>query len=252
MKRQDKHFFYIKKLYPDAISVVKPITVGKVHDVYIAECKNNKYICRFSDKITAEHNLYISKILQKYDIPVPKVSIYDCDDCWCESYPFVEGKTLHERLLEGLSDEKLDVVYNQIWNLSCKISNIPYNKKFDAPVPFISKCSRKAISLINLSQKKLCHADLHAKNVILDESDNVRALIDLDSIAPEYLSVAYFTIMKDAVSYGYDINKLKLFYETLNIKKLRKQIKIFNFVTRIYRIAFSDRIRKQLLKIRVK
>ena len=37
MKKQDKHFLTIKQIYPDVISVTQPITVGKIHDIYIAE-----------------------------------------------------------------------------------------------------------------------------------------------------------------------------------------------------------------------
>ena len=78
MKKQDKHFLTIKQIYPDVISVTQPITVGKIHEIYIAETNRQKYVCRFSNEIVAKHNLEASQILTSFNIPVPKVSIYDC------------------------------------------------------------------------------------------------------------------------------------------------------------------------------
>lgn len=252
MKKQDKHFIYIKQLYPLATSVVKPITVGLMHDIYITESQNQKFVCRFSDKIVAQHNLEISKLLNQYGIPAPKVSIHNCGDCWCETYPFIPGKTLHERILEGLSDEKLDAVYHQMFDISYKISEIPYKNIKPIPMPFVSKFLRKSISCLNLSQKKLCHTDLHAKNIILDEQDNVRAILDLDAFYTESMTVAYFVMLKDSQTYGYDLNRLNEILNKLNIRNIGTHINIINTATKMYHFMFPECLRKQLLKIRVK
>jgi hypothetical protein len=252
MNKKDKYFLSIKQIYPQTISVVKPITAGLVHDVYIAECQDNKYICRFSNEIVAKHNLQVSQILTSYNIPVPKVSIYNCGEHYCETYPFIPGKTLHERILEGLSDEKLDNVYRQIFDISYKISEIPYENIKPIPVPFVSKILRRSISCLNLSQKKLCHTDLHAKNIVLDEQDDVSAILDLDAFSMEPMAVAYFIMLKDSQTYGYDLNRLNETLNKLNIRNIGTQINIINAATQMYHFVFPECLRKQLLKIRVR
>jgi len=248
MKKQDEHFLNIKKIYPGVTSVTKPIVSGLIHNVYIVDCANGKYICRFSKKDVAEHNLQISNLLQTHNIAAPRVSIYNCGKTYCETYPFIPGKTLYERLLEGLSDDKKDNVYRQLFDISYKIENIPYADIRATPIPLFSKCLRKVISVLNPSKKKLCHTDLHAKNVILDEKDNVRAILDLDSILPERISVARFIIMKDAKRYGYDTTRFSNMSKNINIH-------CFNLLastTNIFGNIFSECLRKQMLKIRVK
>ena len=252
MRTQDKHFLTIKQIYPDVISVVKPLTLGLVHDVYIAECENSKHVCRFSKEIVAKHNLQISNILKEYNINAPRITIHDCGEYYCETYPFIPGKTMHERLLEGLTGDKLDNVYKQIFDISYKMENIPYNNISKTPIPFVSKCIRSIISVLNPSKQKLCHSDLHAKNIILDENDNVSAILDLDAISLEQISVAHFIIMKDAQTYGYDVNKFNGLSKEINVNHLLFQIKLLSTVAKIYKRVLSESARKQLLKIRVK
>ena len=252
MKKQDKHFLTIKQIYPDVISVTQPITVGKIHDIYIAETNRQKYVCRFSNEIIAKHNLEASQILTSFNIPVPKVSIYDYGEYYCETYQFIPGKTLHERILEGLSDEKLDNVYRQIFDISYKIAEIPCENIKPIPMPFVSKVLRQTIATFAPSQKKLCHTDLHAKNILLDKQDNVRAILDLDAFSMEPMTVAYFIMLKDSQTYGYDLNRLNETLNKLNIRNIGTQIKIINTATQMYHFVFPECLRKQLLKIRVR
>jgi hypothetical protein len=252
MKKQDKHFLSIKQIHPDTINVVQPLTMGLVHDVYIAESENDKHICRFSQKTVAEHNLQASKLLASYNIPVPNVSIYNCGDYYCETYPFIPGKTLHERILEGLPNEQLDKVYEQLFELSYKMSEIPYDSINNTSLPVVSKILRQMIDVLNPAAHTLCHTDLHAKNVILDDQDNVRAIIDLDAITYESTFVSYFIMMRDAKMHGYDISRLSHIFKKNNMRHINAQIKAINFVTRAYHTLFPDCIRKQILKIRCK
>lgn len=252
MNRQDEHFLKIKQIYPDVSAVYKPITPGCVRDVYIVENKTKKFVCRFSDSVTATHNLKISISLTAHGIPAPKVKVFAFDGAWCETYPFIEGKTLHERLLEGIKNDQLDNIYRQLLNISYKISEIPYDKTFDVPLPFPSKILRKIFAKLNPSSPKLIHGDLHAKNVVLDEKDNVRAILDLDAIYPESLSVANMIIMKDAQTYGYDIQKFTKFDTYCDVNKIAKQLKTFSIAAKVYQTLFPNFVRKQILNIRAK
>jgi hypothetical protein len=252
MKIQDKQFLQIKKLYPNATFVFRPFTPTTIHDVYIVENSGNKYICRFSNKNIAQHNLKVSKTLIAHDIPVPKVSVYNFGDCWCENYPLICGKTLHERLIEGLSGEKLDNIYQQLFEILYKISLVPYDDIPPISISVVSKSIRKTFDIFNPAPTKLCHSDLHSKNIILNEQDNVRALIDLDAVFPGNLSFAQFKIINNAKTYGYDICKFENICKDININKIEKQIKNFKIMSDLYKIVLPEFMRKQLLKIRLK
>lgn len=252
MKIQDKHFLTIKQIYPDTISVTKPVTAGLAHDVYITETKNNKYICRFSTKTVAMHNLQISNLLTSNNIPVPKITVHEFKDYCCETYPFISGKTLHECILEGLSTDKLDNVYKQLFDMSYKISNIPCNNILPASTTLASNVLRKLIAFVNPSEQKLCHIDLHAKNILLNEQYDICAILDLDAFIQENIFVSYFIMMRDAKTYGYNINRLNDIFERMGIQFLNTKIQTLNFAVRAYHLVLPECIRKQILKIRTK
>ena len=252
MNKQDEQFLKIKQIYPDSSAIYKPITLGRVRDVYIVEQGNDKYVCRFADSVTMEHNLKISQSLLSHNLPVPQTKVFAFNGEWCETYPFIEGKTLHERLLEGLKGEKLDNVYRQLIDISYKISEVPYDETFNVKMPLLSKILRKTFAFLNPSETKLVHTDLHAKNVLLDKEDNICAILDLDAIYPEHLSVSDIIIMKDAQTYGYNIQKFKGFNTSCNVDKIAKQIKSLDAINKIYCLLFSECIRKRMLNVRIK
>ena len=91
-----------------------PAIQGINHTVYIVKTNDKKYICRFSSPETAQHNFNVSRLLLTNNINVPDVSIHKFQDVYCETYAFLEGKTLHERTLEGISDGKKKKIYAQL------------------------------------------------------------------------------------------------------------------------------------------
>lgn len=252
MNTKDDNLLKIKQIYPQLSAIYKPATIGNMHDVYIVEQGSDKFICRFTDSLTAIHNLKVSCSLSAHNIPVPKTEVFAFDGDWCETYPLIVGKTLHERLMEGLKGEKLDNIYQQLINISRKISEVPYDATFNNTAPIISKIARKIFASLNPSDKKLVHADLHAKNIVLDNEDNICAILDLDDICPESSSVADIGIMKGAKSYGYTIQKFKDFGIKCDTNKIEKQLKVFFALRKAYYAMFSDCFRKRILNIRTK
>ena len=164
-KETNKHILKIKQLYPDASEIYRPSVLGCIHDIYIVKKDNDKFVFRFSDEQTAIHNLYVSRLLLKNSIPVPNIEIYNMDSEYCEIYPFIEGKTLHERLQEGLNGTKLDTVYRQLFCIAHKISQIPYDDNTQICVPWTTKWITRIFNVLNPKSQELCHYDLYAKNV---------------------------------------------------------------------------------------
>ena len=85
MIKKDKQILCIKNIFHDILSITMPAVPGFAHAVYIVKTTDNKYICRFSNKATAKHNLNISKLLLSRNIKVPDVSVHEFEDLCCET-----------------------------------------------------------------------------------------------------------------------------------------------------------------------
>lgn len=257
MKQQEEQILTIKAIYPNVSNIYKPLTKGFAHEVYIVESDNGKFICRFSHKEISEHNMYISKLLQSHNINVPDVSLYNINGQYCETYPFIEGKTFHERLIEGMPVENQTKVFQELLNISYKIAEIPYdnNVKKQFPEVLFARITKKFFRIINKHRTVLSHTDLTARNVILDNSDNVKAIIDLDSVLPESNIFTLLVLAREADAYGYDVNKLLKLYKNIQHVEYdidpQIQIKTFMVLRKIYKTIFNEFMRKQLLKIRI-
>ena len=257
MNKKDLQISEIKKIYPKTKDVFKLDTAGGyIHDIYVAINQNEeKFICRFSPKNTAIHNLYASKLLTSYNINVPHVSLHKSGKEYCETYPFIKGKTFYERINEGISKEKQADIYMQMLNVACKISQIPYDCKVRPSVCLTYKIAGTFFNSLNFSDFVLCHTDLHAKNVILDEQDNLFALLDLDAVFPEYMAFALITLIKDAQMQKCDATEIiKLCEEKYVLPKfmgIEKQSKIYSNMKDSVKSIIGAKMVKQLLKIRV-
>lgn len=257
MNNKDSQIQKIKEIYPNAKDICQPKEHGNVHDIYIVtDDSNDKFVCRFSSKNTAIHNLYASKLLSSYGIKVPDVSLHKYGRQYCETYPFIHGKTFFERINDGISKEKQDQIYNQMFNLACKISEIPYNCKTQPCVCLTYKMASCFFNSLNQSDLVLCHTDLHAKNVVLDDNDNVAALLDLDAVYPEYMAFALIMLIKDAQTFGCDSGKLiKLCegkYMFPKFISIDAQTKLYSKIKKTVKSVLGENMVKQILKIRVK
>ncbi len=258
MNKKDSQILEIKKIYPNTKDIFKlDVAAGNVHDIYVAITQNeDKFICRFSPKNTAIHNIYVSKLLTSYDINAPKVSLHKSAQGYCETYPFIEGKTFYERINEGISKEKQAHIYMQMFNLACKISKIPYNCKVRPSVCLTCKISGAFFNHLNLSDFVLCHTDMHAKNVILDAQDNLFAIIDLDAIFPDYIAFSLINLIRDAKTHGCDTTEIiKLCEEQYILPKfmdIETQSKIYSKMKSVIISMLGDKMVKQILKIRVR
>lgn len=258
MKQNNCHIGDIKRIFPDAVEIYHPAVMGMIRDVYIVKNNDsNKFICRFENEMTAKHNLHVSQLLVQHEIPVPDIHIHKCNNGeFCETYTFIEGKTLHERLVEGLNGEKLDEVFRQVFHIAYKISLIPYDDITWHPVPITTRCILGLFNMLNPKSKELCHCDLYAKNIILDENDNVRAFVDLDSVSNISLRFSFMVTIRDAHLYGYDMKKLEKLAAEYNQPYSKigvdKQLKLYYGIRRVFRFFVREGLRKQLLKIKVK
>lgn len=254
MNKRYKQILYIKNIFHDVKSITIPVVQGFVHKVYIVKTKENKkYICRFSNQITAQHNFYVSKLLISNNIKAPEISLHKFEDIYCETYPFLEGDTLYQRLLVGISPTKIDKIYQQLFDLLCKISDLKYDSKsVCSHENILAKMANKFFCVANPQEKNvLTPIDLNPKNILLDKDDNVCALLDLDSIDKRNFSYSFVSMMSWAKTSDYIPQDLIEKYSSTHPKpniNIRKQIQIYNFLVRLY----IDIVRKHMLNFKGK
>lgn len=257
MTHQDRQILYIKQIYPDCVDISQPIVRGFSHDLYIVKTKHNgKFVCRFAPKDTAEHDLYVSKLLNSNGIKAPDISLHNFNQEYCETYPFINGKTLYERICEGISDNKLDTVYNQLFQISYKMAQIPYEFNKKVPIPLTAKIAITCCKVLNSGPTGMGHTDMIARNILLDDDDNVCALLDLDSVYPESVPFMTINLLREAHRYGYNIRKLIPICDKGHIKPrllgIIPQAKIYSTAKTFGEKLLGEHMIKQILKIKVK
>ena len=214
----------IQALFFSKVNVSEPIDKGGVHQTYIVEEKNGKKsIFRFSSKKTALENIQTSQILRKYNIPVPNIGVYKIGTKFCEIYPFIEGQTLHEKHNQGLSKEDIEKIYRQIYDICLAISKIP-TKEFQHLTTPVTKTDR-LFQIMNLAPLVVGHNDLHDKNILIDDNNNVCGILDLDSISIKPFSIFLVRLFEKASEYGYNIESIKSFDEKTFNNNNRMNIK---------------------------
>lgn len=238
MKEQDQIISDIKKIYGTKdVKVYCPTLVGVHHTIYIAEIDGSKTVFRFSSKDCAFRNLYVSRILKKHGIPVPDISVYKINEKYCEIYTYIEGKTLYERHQEGISEETIKKVYVQLCDICLRMSKIPVTEVTGL---HLHTCKTDLFfKILNLSPRVIGHSDLNDKNILLDNNDNICAILDLDDInlkTFELFLLHLFDIAQEK-GYGYTVENIPDFFPNKPNKyraiSLSKQYKIYKNITNI-------------------
>lgn len=238
MKENYDYISQIKKLYCEDVNISQPLFIGQNHPLYIAETKHSKTVFRFSAPDCAYRNFHLSNLLRKYNIPVPDVQICRFDDnIYCEKYPFIEGKTLYERHNQGISSKTIEKVYSQLCQICYQMSQIPVQEFVALNLPV---CKTDVFfRLLNRSHRVVGHNDLNDKNILLDQDDNVCAIIDLDSISLkpfEFFMILVFEIAQEK-EYEYNVASIKDFcpsiYREQDFLNLSRQYKIYKKIVSI-------------------
>ncbi|MBR5904258.1 MAG: hypothetical protein IKZ49_01850 [Alphaproteobacteria bacterium] len=142
---------------------------------------------------------------------MPNISVYKIGTKFCEIYPFVEGKTLHEKHNQGLSKEDIEKIYKQIYDLCLAISKVPVSELQHITTP-VTKTDR-LFQIMNFAPLVAGHNDLHDKNILIDDNNNVCCILDLDSISIKPFAMFLVRLFEKASEYGYNIEDIKSFDE---------------------------------------
>ncbi len=253
MKKHSKYISLITTLYGQDVKISQPDFVGLHHPIYIAEKNNEKNIIRFSSKECASRNFHVSRLLRKYDIPVPELSFYNFDNQYFETYTFIEGKTLYERHQEGISQEQIKNVYRQLCDICYRMSKIPVK---EAENIHLHTCKTDTFfKFLNFSPRVIGHCDLNDKNILLDKNDNVCAILDLDQVELKTFELILINLFEVAKEKGYDfsVESIKDFFPSVYHEKallnLSQQYEIYKKI-----VNTKDKIlkNKQILQTKCK
>ena len=252
LKDNNRYILNIKQFCNADVTISNPEVSGKIHNVFIVQYQNKKTVFRFSQLECALRNADISRILTRHGFNVPWVSVVQIGSEYCEVYPYIQGKTLSERAKHGISPEQIKKIYNQLIEISYDLAAIPTNEikeDYNINTRWQDKAKNIFFNSINHTQKQICHTDLHQGNILLDNQDNVCAILDLDGINKGSLELAIFNIMYFAQSYGYTFKDLKYYYpKTYDGKffNMEQQLKIYSTARTVYRLMTGQYIKNKL------
>ena len=229
----------IESLFFDKVKITEPNYPGAVHDVYIVEDKKDKFVFRFSTKKNAMDNFKTSQILRKYNIPVPDIMVYKIGTKYCEVYRFIDGKTLYEKHKENnLSEIQIRSIYNQLYDICYKISKIPKNEF--SHLDKSGGASDSFFQIMNFSPMVIGHSDLHDKNILIDENNNVCAIIDLDGIMKRPFALFLLKLFQYGQKYGYTATSIKDFnldvYNRNKILNIEQQANLFYKIKYVFEL----------------
>ena len=233
MLKDSDAFPVIHSIIPHAYNIKRPTLQGSLRSVFIAKSIDGHFVCKFNHKDLAQKNEIISKTMLSNGINVPAIKIYDDGGFFIEVYRFIPGKTLYEHIGNGLSSEKIQYVYHDIVDAFIKMGSLP-TKALDG-----LKCSRTdQVAKTNITDTNnhiiatICSKAIKAvnngdhtqkgtpKNVILNDTGQFKAILDLDEAAIADKNYAFGMMVAKYQQLGQNINDLIDYYELKSGKKL--------------------------------
>ena len=205
----------IKNIYQNSWSIRKPLVQGGVCPLFLVDTPDGTKVCRFGEKEMVARNKLVSDLLTFHDIPVPYTRTHAFLDMYFESYDYCADKTLYEHILSGMPSKVVDNVYNQVFDIQRRISQIPSSdfmpdagrtwtdvfsicKKMVIPASLVEVYSVMFRLFADSGKLQLLHNDVNPKNLLVDDKGNLTKLIDLDCITMCNESFSVFLMIKRA------------------------------------------------------
>lgn len=237
--------FYKQAVYHafhGVIDIRYPNMRGAHNNVLFVKTNEGDYTTKFISHDMALKNSAAARLMSAHGIPVPESRILNCGDAWIERYPLIPGKTLHEQVRIGMSEEQIRRAYEDILTHFVAMENIPISKFVVAaktrevhnmayenvkatngtvmatvmrPLAYLANCGRSR-------NTALLHSDITPKNVIVDENGRLVSFLDLDGVTLCNRSYAFAVMADKWRELGFNPTELYDKYEIMAGKPLNR------------------------------
>ena len=219
----------IKQVMPNTSHIDTPQVTGIVAPVFIVDCQGKKTTFRFNHPSIIQHNKYISDLMRVHNIPMPHTQAYYLDGVWFETYQYIPYKTLYELIHDGISDNHIYHAYKsaidiqkKLLEINIKNIHIPQcpryidiiNKQLEiVPMLGTALLKRMLYNAATFGEQRLCHNDIHSKNILYSPETKQTYLIDLDAVATCNPNIGLINILRNYPLS--DKNKLLDYYNSV-------------------------------------
>lgn len=243
------------------VKSIKPITTGWTNIVYKVETNNDKYYFRFPRDEFWERTIVKDHEFAQYILGKTSFKTVDLKLYYDKGRPFsvhkeIPGTPLAEKM-DSMSNEDINKVSKQIAQFMYELHNISGDDKIfkinniglelndfinELLEKHVSETDRNFWKVNNFEMKPqdskcLVHGDLNSSNVLLDENNNVTAIIDFGfaGYGNKYFDISRIigrcpSSFANSISTEYE----KLENSEINKNELEKNIDIWNNIDQGY------------------
>ncbi len=243
MYRQPDSFYHdaICNIFPDAHHIRRPDVPGMVSPVFLVDTQQTTRVCKFNEPAVLARNAWVARILNDHDVPAPRTSVHGQDNVWFESYSYCPDKTLYEHITLSNPDVCTFNAFQNILSLEHKISQIDVNEFRPSRYRYFYEVHRSNMKnlfssslasfystftylLSQYGTLRLFHNDLHAKNVLTPNGNNISRILDLDAVALGNENFCLTTLLRQYPGPESDYKHLLNFYEELVRRKVNRRV----------------------------
>ena len=224
---------------PDATNIHAPSTTGAQNNVLIAKTQNGYTVFKFGTHALAKKNAIASQLYNIRGIPVPHVTAHNIDGICFEKYDMISGITLFEAIKNGMTDEQIKQVYNDILiefdkmshilptylneNLICNVHDIAMLNVSNTNNSVLGKLCMVLVYIMNIGHKQdlaIFHSDITPKNIIVSDDYKFKYFIDLDNVCVCNKNYAFSIMAAKYKELGLDVNELMNKYHQISHNRL--------------------------------
>lgn len=231
----------IQNTFHDVIDITYPAHRGQQNTMLFVKTADGDYATKFNTSNMVLKNHYVSHVAAQNGILTPDISIAGHKGVWFEHYPLLHGKTLFERMNDGMPTHAVKRAFDEILVQFMRMGNLPvktlrpykclnvhetaYEHTKNTHGPALAYTLMAIVYLMNRGKQKnigLYHCDISPKNVIVDENGKLISFLDMDSMAISNRDYAFGAMADHWARIGFDSNELYDKYEHMTGCKLNR------------------------------
>lgn len=224
----------------NVVDIYEPHVCGTQHNVLIAKTSNNeKHVLKFSTPEIVQKNASVSKIYNIRGIPVPQINACTWRGLYFEEYKILPGKTLFEAIGNGMKQQQIKDVFQEIMLEFAKMIRVHPQLIENKPENYVHNIAREniasvnspllgnifmglvyALNIGNAKDFALCHSDITPKNVIVSDTGKLVGFIDMDSVCVCNKHYAFGMMAAKYQELGFDIKELFEQFEQISSTRI--------------------------------